>query len=138
MAEAKGRTDAGGTDSGEDKAADGKPMLLVELERRAKPLAAKYAKQHAFREKTLARREGTDQTTITAAEVREQAKNDFSADERLLVQAIEYGTFVADGDLMIGTARAFNDGDPVPISTVEAKGWHEMDPPLVRRVDGKG
>lgn len=138
MAETKARTDAGGTDSGEEKAAEVKPLLLVELERRAKPLAVKYAKQHAFTQKTIARREGTDQTTITVAEVREQAKNDFSADERLLVQAIEYGTYVADGDLNIGTARAFNDGDPVPLSTVEAKGWHEMDPPLVRRVDGKG
>lgn len=34
-------------------------------------------------------------------------------------QAVEYGTFVANKPINIGGARAFNAGDPVPVSHVE-------------------
>lgn len=34
-------------------------------------------------------------------------------------QAAEYGTFVANKPISIGGARAFNEGDPVPVSHVE-------------------
>lgn len=34
-------------------------------------------------------------------------------------QAREYGTYVANTTIFIGTARAFNVGDPVPVSHVE-------------------
>ena len=34
-------------------------------------------------------------------------------------QAVEYGTYRANKSIYIGTARAFNEGDPVPVSHVD-------------------
>lgn len=45
---------------------------------------------------------------------------DLSPDEELRrAQAAEYGTFVATKEILIDGARAFNVGDPVPVSHVE-------------------
>lgn len=40
-------------------------------------------------------------------------------DEFLAAQAKEYGTYVALQPIYIGGARAFNQGDPVPVGHVE-------------------
>ena len=40
-------------------------------------------------------------------------------DELRQAQSKEYGTYVATVAIDIGTARAFNVGDPVPVSHVE-------------------
>ena len=46
---------------------------------------------------------------------------DLTPDEELRqAQAAEYGTYVANKPINIGAARAFNPGDPVPVSHVEA------------------
>ena len=39
-------------------------------------------------------------------------------------QTEEYGTYIAAGEITVGSARAFNAGYPVPKSTAEAMGWH--------------
>lgn len=41
-------------------------------------------------------------------------------EEHAAAQAAEYGTYVATKTIHIGGARAFNVGDPVPVSHVEA------------------
>jgi hypothetical protein len=42
-----------------------------------------------------------------------------SADELREAQIVEYGTFVAAQTIFINGARAFNVGDPVPVSHVD-------------------
>lgn len=42
-----------------------------------------------------------------------------TVEELAAAQAAEYGEYVADGPIVLGGARAFNDGDPVPKSHVE-------------------
>lgn len=42
-----------------------------------------------------------------------------TADSREAAQVAEYGKYVAVEAIFIGTARAFNEGDPVPVSHVE-------------------
>ena len=45
---------------------------------------------------------------------------DLSPDEQLRQeQAAEYGTYVATKEILIDGARAFNVGDPVPVSHVD-------------------
>lgn len=45
---------------------------------------------------------------------------DLTPDEELRrAQESEYGTYVAVKEILIGGARAFNIGDPVPVSHVE-------------------
>lgn len=44
-------------------------------------------------------------------------------DARRAEQEQEYGTFVAAGPIYVGTALAYNEGDPVPASNVEAHGY---------------
>lgn len=48
-------------------------------------------------------------------------------------QEAEYGTYVANGPIFYGGARAFNAGDPVPVSHVDTYKYLEQG--LVRRVD---
>ncbi len=42
-----------------------------------------------------------------------------TVDEYLAAQRAEWGQYVAAGPIDIGTARAFNEGDPVPASHVD-------------------
>lgn len=41
-------------------------------------------------------------------------------------QAVEYGTYVATEAIFYNGARAFNPGDPVPVSHVEQYGYDEQ------------
>lgn len=41
-------------------------------------------------------------------------------------QLEEYGQWVAKGPIYVGNARAYNEGDPVPASNVEAYKYDEM------------
>lgn len=47
-----------------------------------------------------------------------------SAAELASAQELEYGTYVAREAIFINGARAFNAGDPVPVSHVERKVVH--------------
>lgn len=46
--------------------------------------------------------------------------------ETVAEQIKEYGTFVATQPINVGTARAYNEGDPVPVSNVEAHGYEKL------------
>lgn len=41
-------------------------------------------------------------------------------------QAKEYGTYVATQPIDVGNARAYNEGDPVPVSNVERHGYEKL------------
>jgi hypothetical protein len=47
-------------------------------------------------------------------------------------QIVEYGTYVASSPIDVGGVRAYNVGDPVPISNVEEHGY--LDQGLVEKV----
>jgi hypothetical protein len=46
---------------------------------------------------------------------------EMTVEEYLAAQKAEWGTYVATQPIDIGGARAFNTGDPVPVSHVENK-----------------
>lgn len=46
-----------------------------------------------------------------------------TAEEFRKLQAVEYGTYVAVQSIDVGIVRAFNVGDPVPVSHVKAYGY---------------
>jgi hypothetical protein len=48
-------------------------------------------------------------------------------------QATEYATFVATETILVDGARAYNIGDPVPASNVEAHGYLQLG--VVRKAD---
>jgi hypothetical protein len=50
---------------------------------------------------------------------------DAVADE-IAAQAKEYGTYVATQPINVGNARAYNEGDPVPVSNVERYHYDEL------------
>ncbi|MDR7278934.1 hypothetical protein [Catenuloplanes atrovinosus] len=50
---------------------------------------------------------------------------DAAAREHLAEQAKEYGTYVATTDIYVGMALAYREGDPVPVSNVEAHGYEK-------------
>lgn len=54
-------------------------------------------------------------------------------DDYIAKQAVEYGTYVATGPIFHNGARAYNEGDPVPVSNVEE--YKYLDQKLVRRVE---
>ena len=41
-------------------------------------------------------------------------------------QAAEYATFVATGPILVDGVRAYNAGDPVPVSNVERHGYLQL------------
>lgn len=46
--------------------------------------------------------------------------------ETVASQAKEYGTFVATQPIDAGGVRAYNEGDPVPVSNVERHGYERL------------
>ena len=46
--------------------------------------------------------------------------------EDLAAQATEYGTYVAVSPIDVDGVRAYNTGDPVPLSNVKAHGYHNL------------
>lgn len=46
--------------------------------------------------------------------------------EDLEAQQTEYGTYVANRPIDVNGARAYNVGDPVPVSNVERHGYDKM------------
>jgi hypothetical protein len=69
---------------------------------------------------------------LSDEELAVQADNALTAEELQHVQAVEYGTYAANGDIHHGTALAYAAGHPVPVSAVERYGYEEMG--LVRRI----
>lgn len=46
--------------------------------------------------------------------------------EQIEAQRKEYGTYVANRPIDVNGVRAYNTGDPVPVSNVEAHGYDKM------------
>lgn len=55
-----------------------------------------------------------------------------TAEEYAEMQRAEYAKYVANQTIMFNGARAYNEGDPVPITNVEA--YHYLESGLVRLV----
>lgn len=72
---------------------------------------------------------------MTDDEAKRQNELALDLEERELLQVIEYGTFIATGPIEVGNARAFNEGDPVPVTNVELNGYEAAG--KVRRVATK-
>jgi len=56
-----------------------------------------------------------------------------AVEERRRARNVEYGTYVAKSQIPWGSVIAFQPGDPVPASTVEAHGWDKLN--LVTKAD---
>lgn len=56
-----------------------------------------------------------------------------SVEDYAAALAAEYGTYVATQPIVINGVRAYNEGNPVPVSNVEQYGYAEQG--LVRRTD---
>ena len=54
-----------------------------------------------------------------------QPQPEDAAMERRREQQTEYGTYVANQAIYVGTALAYNPGDPVPASNVAALGYEK-------------
>ena len=69
---------------------------------------------------------------LTDEEVHLQRAHALTLEEREAAQRVEYGTYVANEDIFHGSALAYAEGHPVPVSNVELHGYDEQG--LVRRV----
>jgi hypothetical protein len=115
-------------------------MLVVEIRKTNRKLADKMAALDELQNGAAKRWEklSPDKQHLTRDELKQQKKLALSAAERDEATAIEYGTFVAEEGIEVSPSiYAYGEGQPVPISAVEANGWFDEDPPRVRRVRGE-
>lgn len=110
-------------------------MLVTELRSAGQDkIADKVAKTEALLADVSKR--PREKRVLSKEEAKVQRDNALSADETIAMQRVEYGTWVADEPIDSDSgARAYNVGDPVPISNVVLHEYHKTNPSRVRRVE---